>query len=35
MKNEKLLNALEKVDEKFITASSPENTKKTKNAKKE
>ena len=33
MKNEKLLNALEKVDEKFITASSPENTKKTKNAK--
>ena len=34
MKNEKILNALEKVDEKFITASSPENTKKTKNAKK-
>jgi len=33
MKNEKLLNALDKVDEKFITASSPENTKKTKNAK--
>jgi len=33
MKNEKLLNVLEKVDEKFITASSPENTKKPKNAK--
>lgn len=33
MKNEKILNALGKVDEKFITASSPENTKKTKNAK--
>ena len=30
MKNEKILNALDKVDEKFITASSPENTKKTK-----
>lgn len=33
MKDEKILNALEKVDEKFITASSPENTKKTKNNK--
>ena len=33
MKNEKLLNALEEVDEKFITASSPENTKKTKKVK--
>ena len=33
MKNEKILNALDKVDERFITASSPENTKKTKNAK--
>ena len=33
MKNEKLLNALEKVDEKFITASSPENTKKPKRSK--
>ena len=30
MKNEKILNALDKVDEKFITASSPENTKKMK-----
>ena len=30
MKNEKLLNALEKVDERFITASAPENTKKAK-----
>ena len=33
MKNEKILNALDKVDEKFITASSPENTKKTKRSK--
>lgn len=33
MKNEKLLNAFEKVDEKFITASAPENTKKAKKAK--
>ena len=33
MKNEKLLHALDKVDERFITASSPENTKKTKNTK--
>ena len=30
MKNEKLLNALEQVDEKFITASAPENIKKVK-----
>lgn len=33
MKNEKILNALDKVDEKFITASSPENTKKAKRSK--
>lgn len=33
MKNEKILTALEKVDEKFIIASSPENTKKSKNRK--
>jgi len=33
MKNEKILNALEKVDEKFITSSSPENTKKAKHSK--
>ena len=33
MKNEKILNALDKVDERFIDASSPESTKKTKNAK--
>lgn len=33
MKNEKILNALDKVDEKFIIASSPENTKKAKRSK--